>query len=169
MAIDKQDFRQLFGTVPTAVGVVTTVDEHGAPRGMTCNAVCAVSMTPPLLLVCVDRTSRTLPALRRRAAFVVNFLAAGRDQLSNRFAGKDDDKFRAVRWVPAAAALEAPVLVDDVIAHAECRLTQMVPAGDHWLLIGQVEAAAVYDRPPLIYHLRSYAPWPVGPTGLRTP
>ena len=167
MAIDGPEFRRLFGAVPTAVGVITTLDEDAVPRGMTCNAVCAVSLAPPLLLVCVDRGARTLPALCGTGAFVVNFLAAGRDDLSDRFAGKDEDKFRQVRWVPAAAAQGAPILLDDVIAYAECRLTQLVEAGDHWVLIAQVEAAAVYDRPPLVYHLRTYAPWPAPPVGLR--
>ena len=59
---------------PTGVAVVTTLDAEGGPRGLTTNALCAVSAEPPLLLVCVDRESRTLPALLHSGRFVVNFL-----------------------------------------------------------------------------------------------
>jgi flavin-dependent trigonelline monooxygenase, reductase component len=120
--------------------------------------LCPVSMDPPLLLVCVDKQSRTLPALRYSQAFVVNILAEGADEISQRFASKHPAKFAGLRWVPSLVG--APVLADHVIAHAECRLHRAVDAGDHEVLFGRIEHGLVYDRSPLVYYRRSYATWP---------
>ena len=88
------------GAFPTGVGIVTTMDEHNQPQGLTSNALCSVSADPPLLLVCVDKNSNTLPALRHSKKFVVNYLSAGRGDLANLFASKEPDKFQNVSWRP---------------------------------------------------------------------
>lgn len=74
--LDGQTFAQVMACWPAGVAVVTTIDASGTPRGLTTTAVTSVSLDPPLLLVCVDRTSRTLPALRYARAFAVNVLEA---------------------------------------------------------------------------------------------
>ena len=70
------------GAFPTGVTVVTTLDADDNPVGLTCNAFASVSAEPPLVLVSLDRTSNTLPALRQRGRFVINFLAAGREEFA---------------------------------------------------------------------------------------
>src|SRR5690606_2211908 len=89
MPVDYELFRGVAGAFPTGVTIVTTLGRDGVPRGLTSNAVCSVSADPPLILVCVDKKSQTLPYLQESGTFVVNFLAAGRAELSNRFASKD--------------------------------------------------------------------------------
>lgn len=153
--VDAGRFKALFGALPTAVAVVTVLERGAVPRGLTCNAVTAVSLRPPLLLVCVDRRARSLPALRRSATFAVNFLAEDGHELAARFAGKDEDKFAGLRWAPSPAN-GAPLLTDGVLAHAACRLTEAIEAGDHWILLGLVESGEVYDRPPLVYRNGEY-------------
>ncbi|MFI6736350.1 flavin reductase family protein [Nonomuraea sp. NPDC050451] len=153
--VDAGRFRAIFGALPTAVAVVTVLDRDSVPRGLTCNAVTAVSLRPPLLLVCVDRQARSLPALRRSGAFAVNFLAEGRHELAARFAGKGEDKFAGLRWTPSPAN-GAPLLAQDVVAHAGCRLVEVIEAGDHWILLGLVESGDVHDRPPLVYRNGEY-------------
>ncbi|MHC3474079.1 flavin reductase family protein [Streptomyces sp. 7R007] len=159
MAVDAGRFRELFGSFPTSVSIVTTLDRTGEPRGFTCNAVSAVSVNPPLLLVCVDKGSRSLPALQHSGAFVVHVLADGGQDASERFAGKSADKFAGHAWRPSAVAGGAPVLSDIALGHAECTVVQRVEAGDHWILIGRVEAAEVFSRRPLLYHRRAYSVW----------
>jgi flavin reductase (DIM6/NTAB) family NADH-FMN oxidoreductase RutF len=132
----------------------------GTPRGLTSNAVCAVSLEPPLLLVCLDKRSGSLPAILETKAFVVNFLAAGRGDLATRFALQGADKFTATHWQPSMSANGSPILVDDNIAHAECTLLQAVEAGDHYVLIGHIEAASSNGGTPLMYLRRMYAAWP---------
>lgn len=158
--LDKAAFFAIMAAFPTGVTVVTTLDDAGRPRGLTSNAVCSVSAEPPLLLVCIDRRSSTLAALRQRQRFVVNFLDAGRGELSNRFASKEPDRFAGVAWRPAANGM--PWLYADSLAHAECSLEQAIVAGDHVVLIAGVTGgqAPAPGTAPLMYFRRSYATWP---------
>jgi flavin reductase (DIM6/NTAB) family NADH-FMN oxidoreductase RutF len=160
LGIDGQLFRDVVGSFPTGVTIVTTMARDGTPRGLTSNAVCAVSLEPPLLLVCLDKRSGSLPAILETKAFVVNFLAAGRGDLATRFALQGADKFTATHWQPSASANGSPILVEDNIAHAECTLLQAVEAGDHYVLIGHIEAASSNGGTPLMYLRRMYAAWP---------
>jgi flavin reductase (DIM6/NTAB) family NADH-FMN oxidoreductase RutF len=167
--MDKATFFSLMSAFPTGVTVVTTLDAQGQPRGLTSNAFSSVSADPPLLLVCVDKRSNTLEALQSTRKFVVNFLREGRGPLSDRFASKLSDKFDGIAWRPAANG--QPVLHDDVLAWAECTVEAEVPAGDHIIFIGRVEAGQppAPDSQPLMYFRRTYASWPEpirnGPTG----
>ncbi|MFJ1749668.1 flavin reductase family protein [Streptomyces sp. NPDC088116] len=149
-------FRHAFASLPTSVAVITTTDAQGTPKGLTSNAVCAVSMDPPLLLVCVDKSSRTLPALQQANGFVVNFLAEGAEHVSRQFATKSGDKFAGVRHRRSARAAGSPVLYDDSVAHLECATESRIEAGDHWILLGRVLGGEVHDKGALLYHRRSY-------------
>jgi len=164
--VDIELFKNVIGSFPAGVTIVTARGADGVPRGLTSNAVCSVSANPPLLLVCVDKRSQTLPSIQTSGAFVVNFLAAGREELSNRFASKDPDKLAGVAWKPSRIADGAPVLADDVVAAAECLVTQAVEAGDHWVFIGCIERGTVREGAPLMYFRRSYAAWPKPPLPL---
>jgi len=158
--LDKAAFFAVMAAFPTGVTIVTTLDDHGGPRGLTSNAVCSVSADPPLLLVCIDRRSTTLAEIQRRQRFVVNFLGAARGDLSNRFASRHPDRFAGVPW--RAAGNGMPWLYQDTIAHAECAVQQAVVAGDHVVVMGAVTGGSPPDRDasPLIYFRRSYATWP---------
>lgn len=145
---------------PSGVAVVTAVGRDGVPKGLTTRSFVSVAAAPPLLLISVDRSSRTLPAIRDSGAFVVNFLASGREDLSNLFASKADDKFERVRWIPSVAARGAPVLPDDSVAYAECLVSREIEAGDHYLVLATVEGGRFIGGRPLMYYRRSYAEWP---------
>jgi flavin reductase ActVB len=163
MAVERELFLEIMASFPSGVGVATTID-GGEPRGLTTTAVCSVSAEPPLLLVCVDVTSRTLPSLLERRGFVVNFLRSGRDELARLFASKAEHKFDGVAWQPSPNGL--PVLHDDAIAWAECSTEQEIEAGDHLILLGLVEAGAALrpDEPPLLYYRRRWGEWTPRPT-----
>jgi flavin reductase (DIM6/NTAB) family NADH-FMN oxidoreductase RutF len=160
LAIDGQLFRAVLGSFPTGVTIVTTVASDGTPRGLTCNAICSVSADPPLLLFCLGKKAGSGTAFLETKAFVVNFLAAGRGDLSTRFASPIEDKFAGVNWQPSTLAGGSPILVDDNVAHAECTLSQVVDAGDHHVLIGLVLAGSASGGNPLIYLRRTYGAWP---------
>src|SRR5437764_15186396 len=117
MPVERQTFLEIMASFPSGVAIVTTLDGGDVPRGLTTTAVSSVSAEPPLLLVCVDLTSRTLPALRDGGRFVVNFLREGRSELARLFASKADDKFEGVDWRPTASGM--PVLESDALAWAE--------------------------------------------------
>jgi flavin reductase (DIM6/NTAB) family NADH-FMN oxidoreductase RutF len=156
--VERQEFLEIMASFPSGVAVITTVRDD-EPRGLTTTAFSSVSAEPPLLLVCVDLTSRTLTAVLERGSFVVNFLRSGRDQLARHFASKVDDKFGAVAWRPSPTGL--PLLHDDAVAWAECSLEQEIGAGDHVILLGRVDAGAVLypSDVPLMYYRRTWGEW----------
>ncbi len=158
--LGRDEFFAIMSAFPTGVAVVTTLDLQGRPRGLTAQSVASVSAEPPLLLVCIDRASRTLPALRARGQFVVNFLRADRDALCALFASKAEDKFADVVWRAAASGM--PVLHEESLAYAECRTEQEIEAGDHVVLIGLVvggKPAGAGDV-PLVSYRRHLRRWP---------
>lgn len=153
-------FRELAGSFPSGVTIVTTVDDKGAPRGLTTQAFISLSTEPPLVLVSLDRSSRTLAALRACKRFAVNVLKAGSEDLSTRFATKAEDKFAGVRWVPSTVVPGVPILIDSVTAFMECTVVEVIEQGDHVMFVGSVEGGRVVGGTPLLYYRRTYAAWP---------
>jgi flavin reductase (DIM6/NTAB) family NADH-FMN oxidoreductase RutF len=142
---------------PSGVVVVTALGDGGAPFGLTVSAFCPVSLEPPLILVCVDRTSNTLPALRRSGAFTVNILAAGHQELARRMATKSPQKFSGLTWRPAPVEGCGPVLEEHISAFACCAVERELEAGDHLIFLGRVLTGGVRDgRTPLLYHRRAF-------------
>ena len=160
--VDAVTFRSIMGAFPTGVAVVTSFDESGSPRGLTCSALCSLSIDPPLLLLCVDSRSGSLQAIRSSNGFVVNFLREGRDSVSQLFASPSPDKFSRIRW-RRSAITGLPWLEEDTIAHADCRLVSDIEAGDHSILIGVLVSGSgpTSTAQPLLYWQRQYASWPV--------
>ena len=134
--VEPDRFRTVMGHFATGVAVVT-VDTPSGPQGMTANAVASLSLDPVLVLVCFDNGARTLPEVERAKRFGVNVLAAGPQELARRFASKVDAKFADV---PHSVHDGIPV-IDGTLAWVGCDLERLVPAGDHTIGIGAVNAA----------------------------
>lgn len=164
MPIDAELFRTIFAATPAGVAVVAAMGGDGVPRGLTSTAVCPVSAEPPMLLACVGKDSRTLPAIMQSGGFTVNFLAAESCELSQRFAGLRADKFEGVPWLPSRMANGAPILADGVVAHTECVVADTIEIGDHWIILGTICHGEVRDAVPLLYCWRGYASMPITQT-----
>jgi flavin reductase (DIM6/NTAB) family NADH-FMN oxidoreductase RutF len=155
--VDEELFRAIMARFPAGVVVVTATDPGGRPKGLTVSAFCPVSLNPPLVLVCVDKTSNTLPAIRHSGGFTVNILGAGRQELARLMASKADDKFEGVEWRASAGGSGGPILHLDSAAHAVCTIEQSIEAGDHWVFVGRVEEGGVEEGSvPLIYSRRAF-------------
>lgn len=156
--IDTQRFRDVMSTFPSGVVVLTAFGEDGGPRGLTVSAFCAASLQPPLVLVCIDKTSNTLPAVQHAGGFTANILAAGREALARRMATKLSDKFDGLEWRRPETALGGPILDADSAAYAVCILRDTIEAGDHWVLIGQVLEGDHRDGvKPLVFSRRAFS------------
>ena len=136
--IDAQRFREVMASFPSGVVVLTAFGDDAGPRGLTVSAFCAASLDPPLALVCIDKTSNTLPAVQHTGGFTANILAAGRESLAGRMATKLSDKFDGLEWHRPASKLGGPILREDTAAYAVCALRDTIESGDHWVLIGLV-------------------------------
>jgi len=75
MATEPSELRKVMGCFATGVTIITTRDQSGKPYGLTANAVTSLSLSPPLLLICVDRKAETYPHFFDSKTFVLNILA----------------------------------------------------------------------------------------------
>jgi flavin reductase (DIM6/NTAB) family NADH-FMN oxidoreductase RutF len=156
---DGARFRETMGSFATGVCVVTALSAHG-PAGLTTNAVSSLSLDPPLLLVCFDNASRTLPIVREAGRFAVNVLGVGQEELAATFASKDllpAEKFAAVTH---SVDHGVPVL-DGALAWLACDLQALHPGGDHTIGVGAVTQMEHTDGEPLVFFGGAYV-------GLRT-
>lgn len=131
--------RDAFGTFLTGVTVATTVARDGSPLGFTANSFSSVSLDPPLLLVCMARSSRNFAEVTTASGFAINVLAEHQKAISNTFASPVRDRFDHVDWTPGPHG--SPVFAG-VAAWFDCSMHEVVLAGDHAILIGKVEAFA---------------------------
>jgi flavin reductase (DIM6/NTAB) family NADH-FMN oxidoreductase RutF len=148
---DSSTLRRLFGSFATGVTVATALDSSGQPTGMTASAITAVSLDPPLLLVCVNRQARLHGALAERASFTLNVLTAGQQSVAERFASGVDDPFHDVAH---QVLPEGIVLLEEAVAYIVCDSWDSFEAGDHTVFLGRIRQGAGFDSPPLI-HFRS--------------
>jgi flavin reductase (DIM6/NTAB) family NADH-FMN oxidoreductase RutF len=151
------DFRHAIGHFATGVTVVTSVGADGEPVGTTANAVSSLSLDPPLILVCFDRSSVTLEAIAAHGAFAVNVLAAPQQQLSANFARRG----LAAAWdgVQHSQGFTGSPRLDGVLAVLECAVEHRIEGGDHEIIVGRVHDVETSAAPvaPLLFWRGSYA------------
>jgi flavin reductase (DIM6/NTAB) family NADH-FMN oxidoreductase RutF len=135
-SIEPRALRDAFGAFLTGVTVVTANDAAGNPVGFTANSFASVSLEPPLLLVCLARTSRNFETMTKAPGFAVNILSEGQKDVSNTFARPVEDRFAAVKWEKGPHG--SPVFLD-VAAWFDCSTESVVDGGDHVILIGRIE------------------------------
>jgi flavin reductase (DIM6/NTAB) family NADH-FMN oxidoreductase RutF len=157
--IDPDRFRALMGALAGHVAVITALDPERRRVGLTTTALTSVSAEPPLLLVCVDLTSRTLPALRDGRRFVINLMHDGSEAVAIRFASKLDNKFLDLAWSESPHGI--PVLEEHSIGWLECRTEREIEAGDHAILIAEPETGGIAadEAGALLYHRRRFGSW----------
>ncbi len=155
---DDAAFRDLMSIFPSGVTVVTTCDQDGSPRGLTCTSLCSVSLRPPILLACLRNHSETLAVMLRNGTFAVNLLHAGGRDAAQVFASPVTDRFGQVDWERTPAG-GLPWLSSDAHAVAECQVADAFEAGDHTVVFGEVDSVIAKPERPLLYGLRQYAVW----------
>ena len=152
-AIDPTELRRCLGSFVTGVTVITALDEHGTPIGMTANSFNSVSLDPPLIVWSVRTNARSFPVYSSAKRFVVNILAEDQVDISNRFARSGPDRFDGVAVTPG---IDGVPLIDGCAAHLECRTEATYPGGDHLLFLGRVERIANLSRKPLAFGAGKY-------------
>ncbi|MFF3905072.1 flavin reductase family protein [Streptomyces sp. NPDC001848] len=138
----------------TGVAVITFQGPEREPTGLTVNSFTSVSLTPPLVLFCVHRDSRALTAVRDVGAFAVNILAADQRELCRAFATRDTA--RCAGLAHRTGTTGSPVLAD-TLAYLDCRVHDMVPGGDHEIVLGEVvDLGLLREDPPLAFFRSSH-------------
>ncbi|GHH20991.1 flavin reductase family protein [Streptomyces rubradiris] len=154
---ETEALRDCLARWPSGVAVVTTMDRDGARRGFTATAFSSLSSSPPLVLVCLDRSADCSPAFDAAEAMAVHLLRDDQEQLAMRFATKGADKYAGLPSTPGLARVP---LLDGVLARLECELVNRFDGGDHVILIGRVRRSEVFAGQPLIYCGRAFRSLP---------
>jgi 4-nitrophenol 2-monooxygenase / 4-nitrocatechol 4-monooxygenase, reductase component len=144
---DQQVFRDVIGRFTSGVTVITTTLD-GARFGTTASAFSSLSLEPPMVLVCLNKTSETQAAVLKAGAFAVNILAEGQQDLAYRFARKGD-KFGDLHH--DVGYRDVPVL-PGTLAHLECEVAETVTGGTHTVFLAHVAVATGHDGTPLTYY-----------------
>lgn len=152
MAVSPDAFRSALRRFASGVTIVT-VAAGDELHGMTASSFASVSLVPPLVLVCLDKSSRTLTLVAETGSFAVNVLRAGQQEVSRAFSLPGQKPFASVSH--RLGANGAPVL-DDAIAVLECATYQVFEAGDHEVVLGEVTAASAPGGDPLVYYDGAY-------------
>jgi len=154
MSFDERSFRNALGCFATGVTVVTAADAEGRPVGVTVSAFSSLSLDPPLVLFCLDKSTGSLEAFKS-GGFAVHMLNENQRELSIGFASRKGDKFQGVDYTIGAGGVP---LIQGCLARLECSLHELVEGGDHFIFIGKVEDLEYKTGgQPLLYFRGSYA------------
>jgi flavin reductase (DIM6/NTAB) family NADH-FMN oxidoreductase RutF len=151
---DQRTLRDALGCFATGVTVVTCLNAHGEPAGITVNSFTSVSLDPPLLLVCLHKQAASAAALIEASHFAINVLQTGQQPASITFSTRVEDRFGTMPWSCGEAG--APILKDS-LGVFECERFAVYDGGDHHILVGQVIKAS-FDTglDPLLYFRGRY-------------
>ncbi len=153
--IEATDFRNAMSSLTSAVSVVTTAgmsDRHG----FTASAVCSVTDTPPTLLVCMNKASRSHTHFVENKILTVNVLGAQHEHIPNVFASKlsSEERFQHGVWTELETG--CPVL-EDALVNFDCEIDQIQEVGTHTILICRVVAIQQSEQEQsLVYFNRAY-------------
>ena len=121
---------------------------------MTVSAFCSVSLEPPLVLICIEKSASAYEALTTSPGFVVNILSAAQEQIARRFSIVDIDRFEGVGY---SRSRNGFAIIDDVLGVIECNRVSSHEGGDHTIILGEVEATRAETGTPLLYYRGGYA------------
>ncbi len=155
MSVNEQDFKNALKLWASGVTVVTSKTESHGLKGMTATSFSSVSVDPPQILVCINKSADTGDAVLEGKTFAVNILNSEQQEISNQFAGgaSQEQRFANISWHEGVTG--SPV-IDDALVSIECTVVQQVLAGTHWVVIGEVQKSECRSGEPLLYYNSAY-------------
>lgn len=153
--IEATDFKNAMACLTSAVNVVTTVGASGC-HGFTASAVCSVTDTPPTLLVCMNKSSRSHAHFVENKILSVNVLSAQQEHISNVFASKmaTEERFQQGTWTELETG--APIL-EEALVSFDCEIDQIQEVGTHSIFMCRVVAIQQNQQDEgLVYFNRAY-------------
>jgi flavin reductase (DIM6/NTAB) family NADH-FMN oxidoreductase RutF len=151
--ISEAIFRDALARFASGVTVVVTQQGTDPPIGLTATAFSAVSLAPPLVLVCVARRTRAHDAVVDADHFGISVLAESQKWIAAQCAGPFGERFVGI---PLSRGIAQAVLVDGAVAQLECHRYAAHPAGDHTILVGRTLRIMVGSEPPLVHFARTF-------------
>lgn len=147
VAPDPDVMKQVNRQFVTGVTVVTAMDGE-TPRGLAVNAFASISLDPPTVMICVQRTSSTHDCLYGTDHLAINILSTLQLDVVTTFAGKSPDKFAGLDWAPGPFG--SPLIASSS-ARMEVEIRERLQASTHTVFICRVVHAETTDLPALVY------------------
>ena len=145
--VDRERFRSVMSHFASGVTIIST-RHKGIDYGLTASAVSSLSLDPPMLLICVNKTSNTRAAIEASGVFAVNILGEKQSEVARQFTTSHPDKFTGLSV--SYGDLGVPLL-DNMLATIECRVVESVSGGTHTVFLAEVETAQAREGMPLTY------------------
>ncbi|WP_199434231.1 flavin reductase family protein [Qaidamihabitans albus] len=146
--LDRDALRTVFGACPSSVVAVCGMFS-GERVGMAMSTFVPVSLSPPLVAVCVQHDSRTWPVLRQVPVLGLSVLEVNHESVARSLAGPIADRFSEI----ATSATGTAVHIDDSVAQMTCSIDNETVVGDHVLVVLRVRSAhSSVDPNPLVFH-----------------
>jgi len=154
MTLDADGFRAALGQLASGVSVVT-MRVAGEDHGFTATSITSLSLSPMLILACVAQGQRCHDLIKSAGHFAVSLLDSAQSELGVRFAtGLPEQRFLGLDLTRAHTG--APIL-PNCLAWLDCSLREMLPGGDHSIVVGEVRSAGARENGlPLVYFRRQW-------------
>ena len=147
-------FRRASSYIPSGVAILAGLDGQQKPFGVTVSSITCASFAPPLVSVCIDRTSPSVGQIRRNGLFSVHLLRDDQAEFAKRFATPGIDRFQELHW--RVSEFGAPVF-DGTLGALFCEFSKDIEAGDHQLILGAVKRLVLHGHgEPLVYWRRAF-------------
>jgi flavin reductase (DIM6/NTAB) family NADH-FMN oxidoreductase RutF len=153
--VDPDLFRGTLSNWASGVTVVTSRAGDDV-RGMTASAFCSLSLDPPLVLVCIDKSAIMHDFVVKSNNFAINVLAREQEDVSRACASRRVEESRRLEGIPYHEEATGSPVLDHAIAYLDCRVENAFEGGDHTIFVGRVEAAGARDGEPLLYFRSAY-------------
>lgn len=155
--IDQKDFRRVLGAFATGVTIVTT-RAGDKIHGLTANAFCSVSLSPPLVLVCVNKDAQSHDLIVQGKCFAVNILNVDQQHIAERFAQEALSGAARFDTLETRAAVTGAPVLGESLGWVDCKLTASHDGGDHTIFVGEIVALSDGDAKvsPLLYFRGEY-------------
>ncbi|MBO0214179.1 4-hydroxyphenylacetate 3-monooxygenase, reductase component [Vibrio sp. Vb2880] len=152
----QKDFRDAMSKLAAAVNIVTTGGDAGVV-GITATAVCSVSDSPAIVLVCINRNSSSNEIFKINGKMCINVCASEHQEMSMHFAGMTGlamhERFALEGWKNNADRV--PVL-QDALATMEGDITSYKEVGTHTVFFVELHSIHSKNADGLIYFNREF-------------
>ncbi|UZX03083.1 flavin reductase family protein [Arthrobacter sp. CDRTa11] len=128
-------YRQVLGKLPTGVVAITGINDDNEKLGLVVGTFQSLSLEPPLVMFCVDKSSSSWPKLRKLQKFTANILADDQIAICRSLSRKGPEKFENL---PCTEGPLGTPHLDGATAYIDCLVTAEVVVGDHYMVVGAV-------------------------------
>ncbi|MBN8827675.1 MAG: flavin reductase [Sphingobacteriia bacterium] len=152
---NEKEFKECLSHYSTGIVIVTTKYEDNL-YGLTVNSFTSVSLKPPLILFCIDKSASSLDAFLKSDSFAISILSSSQHEIAQKFANSNNEKWKSVKYVFGATG--SPIILPN-LSFMECEKFATYEAGDHYIIIGKVitlEVEKSEKKNPLIYFRGMY-------------